>query len=104
MHAKTRLKTHVDFLLGRNFKVLLLIPPTLTLDAFPEADRKLHAQITERTRALFESYRGTDPNLWVYDLDEVWDNAETMDGVHSNPELSLRIAMAINWTLSLNIY
>lgn len=98
MYAETRLRTHISFLLDRNFKILLVIPPTLG-----EGDEELSKSI-ERHRALVKSYRGTHPNLWVYDADEVWDVSKCPDGVHPNQELSLQLAEAINWVLALNIY
>jgi hypothetical protein len=98
MHARFRLKSHIDFLLERNFKVLLIVPPTLGPDSatFDAAN--------EQHRALVESYRGTRPNLWVYDIDTIWDQAETLDGVHPNAVLSREIAMTINIVLHMDIY
>ena len=77
--------------------MLLIVPPTLN-------DEQLFGAANDEHRALFESYRGTLPNLWVYDLDNVWDPSDTMDGVHSSANLPQEIAMAINAVLSMNIY
>jgi hypothetical protein len=55
-------------------------------------------------REVIESCRGTSPNLWVYDLDLVWDPSMTTDGIHPNAELSREIAYVINIVLSMNIY
>jgi hypothetical protein len=97
-HPKYRLQRHVNFLLERNFKVLLIVPPTFGLDD------ATGASLNQEHRALFEDYRGTRPNLWVYDIDNVWDRSETSDGIHPNPYLSREIVMTINMVLSMNIY
>ena len=55
-------------------------------------------------RAMIEEFRGYHPHLTVYDIDEVWDNAHTMDGIHPDAELSREIALAINMVLAMNIY
>ncbi len=96
-HTKYRLQSHIAFLLERNFKVLLIMPPIFALD-----EDRFGASIASH-RALFESFRSSDPNLWVYDIDHVWDSAETRDGIHPTQSLSMRIATAINWVLALNI-
>jgi hypothetical protein len=98
VHARYRLQSHISFLLERNFKVLLLTPPTLGVDpqVFGKANRE--------HRALIESYRGTHANLWVYDMDNVWNTAQTHDGVHPSAELSREVALAINKVLALRIY
>ena len=97
-HAERKLHTDVDFLLERNFKVLLIVPPTLDL---PE---EIFVKPMAEHRKMIEGFRGYHPNLTVYDIDEVWDNAHTIDGVHPDAELSMEIAMAINMVLALNIY
>lgn len=97
-HAKFRLQSHVAFLLERNFKVLLITPPTFDID-----EAIFGASIASH-RALFESFRGTDPKLWVYDLDHIWDPTETSDGIHPTEALSMKIATTINWVLALNIH
>ena len=97
-HARFRLQTHVNFLLERNFRVLLVMPPTLGVDS------AIFGESNEQHRALVESYRGYHPNLWVYDIDDVWDTSETPDGVHPSAYLSMQIAMAVNMVLALNIY
>jgi hypothetical protein len=97
-HAKYRLQSHIAFLLERNFKVLLIIPPSLGLDD------QLIGKSNSEHREMIESCRGTAPNLWVYDLDNVWDPSMTTDGIHPTAELSIEIAYAINMVLSMNIY
>ena len=96
-HARHRLEVHINFLLERNFKVLLMVPPTFGLAP------NVYGLSNEEHRALIESYRGTRPNLWVYDVDDVWDNEQTYDNIHPNAELSLTIAMAVNYVLLTNI-
>lgn len=98
-HAQYRLQTHLTFLLERNFKVLLIVPPV-----FGMRDEERFLAHNQEHRALIESYRGYNPNLWVYDVNEVWDNAQTYDGIHPNAKLSMDVAMAINWVLAVNIY
>lgn len=98
MHATYRLKDHITFLLQRNFNVLLIVPPHLHYK--PE----LFDKSTEEHRELMESFRGTHPNLWVYDMDHVWDPEQTYDGIHPKPGLSYEIALVINMVLSMNIY
>jgi len=98
MHARYRLQDDIKFLLDRNFKVLLIIPPHFGID--PEKFGKS----TEEHRELMASYRETRPNLWVYDMDNVWDAQQTYDGVHPNAALSYEIALVINMVLSMNIY
>lgn len=96
VHAKYRLDVHLTFLLERNFKVLLVVPPTFGLpDKFGKSN--------EEHRALIEACRQTRPNLWVWDVDGVWDNELTYDGIHPKPELSMEIAQAINYVLMTNI-
>ena len=97
-HARYRLEVHINFLLERNFKVLLIVPPSFGVD--PE----VFGESNEVHRALIESYRGSRPNLWVYDVDNIWDQSQTYDGIHPNAELSRNIAMAINYVLMTNIY
>jgi hypothetical protein len=97
-HAKYRLQTHLNFLLERNFKVLLIVPPTFSLD------REMFAETNEQHRAMVESCRGSHPNLWVYDIDNVWDTSQTPDNVHPTPTLSYEIALVINMVLGMNIY
>jgi hypothetical protein len=97
-HAKYRLQTHLNTLLERNFKVLLIVPPTL------ELTEERFIKPMEEHRAMIERFRGHHPNLTVYDMDEIWDNTHTMDGIHPDAELSMEIAMAINMVLALNIY
>lgn len=97
-YAKYQLQTQLSFLLERNFNVLLIIPPSFGLD------EEVYGESNRRHRALFESYRGTHPRLWIYDLDNVWDPALTTDGIHPSDELSAAIAEAINWVLAMNIY
>ena len=103
-HAGYRLKTHINFLLERNFKVLLIVPPHLKLDPekFHTADEV--AKSNEEHRKMIESYRGTHPNLCVYDLDNVWDPSQTVDGIHPTSTLSYEIALVINMVLGMNIY
>ena len=96
--AKYRLQTHVSFLLERNFKILLVMPPSLGLD------EQMFGESNRQHRALFETFRGTHPRLWVYDIDHVWDPTATSDGIHPTDELSNEIAQAINWVLAMNIY
>jgi hypothetical protein len=96
--AKYRLQTHIQFLLDRNFKVLLVKPPNFGLD------EEIFGKSNKRHRALFESLRGTSPRLWLYDIDNVWDPAVTHDGIHPTGELSIEIAQAINMALSINIH
>lgn len=97
-HAKYRLQTHIAFLLERNFKVLLIVPPSLGLnDPLYDGPNREH-------REMVESCRGTSPNLWVYDIDNVWDPSMTTDGVHPTEELSREIAYVINIVLSMNIH
>lgn len=98
VHAKYRLESHIAFLLERNFKVLLIVPPSLGLDD------AMFDQPNREHREVVESCRGTSPNLWVYDIDAVWDKAMTKDGIHPTAELSREIAYAINIVLSMNIY
>ena len=97
-HAKYRLQSHIAFLLERNFKVLLIIPPSFGLkdQMFDEPNRE--------HREMIESCRGAYPNLWVYDIDNVWDPSMTTDGIHPTADLSRAIAFAINIVLSMNIY
>lgn len=97
-HAKYRLQSHIAFLLERNFNVLLIVPPSFALD-----DQMLSKSNTEH-REMVESCRGTFPNLWVYDLDNVWNPNMTTDGIHPTVELSREIAFTINIVLSMNIY
>ena len=97
-HARYRLQTHINFLLDRQFKVLLIIPPTLGVDS------SVHNASTSKHRELFESYRGTRENLWVYDMDLIWDTSDTPDGIHPNANLSWKMAWYINIVLSMNIY
>ena len=81
------------FLLERNFKVLLVTPPSFGLD------EKKHGKSNREHREIFEAFRGTHPRLWVYDINHVWDPTETTDGVHPTDELSIKIAKAINGVL-----
>ena len=67
-HARYRLRSHISFLLDRNFKVLLIVPPYL--GAFQES----HGRWMEEHRELIKGFRGTHPNLWVYDMEQVWDD------------------------------
>lgn len=97
-HAAYRLQTHINFLLERNFKVLLIVPPTLGVD------EAMFGETNKQHRALVQSYRGTRPNLWVYDIDAVWDQTETPDGCHPTATLSYEIAAALNMVLAMNIY
>jgi len=97
-HAKYRLQTHIAFLLERNFKVLLIVPPSLGLDD------QMFGETNRAHRQMIESCRGTSPNLWVYDLDLIWDPSMTTDGIHPTEELSREIAYVINIVLSMNIY
>jgi len=97
-HARYRMESHVAFLLERNFKVLLIMPPSLGLD------EEIFGKSNVDHRALVASFRGTHPNLCVYDIDHVWNPSDTGDGVHPNPSLSMEIAMAINMVLAMNIY
>ncbi len=97
-HAKFRLQSHINFLLERNFKVLLIVPPNLNLD--PE----LYDKANREHRDLIDGYRNTHPNLCVYDLDNVWDSSQTYDGVHPTPNLSYEIALVINMVLGMNFY
>jgi len=98
MHATYRLKNHLSFLLDRNFKVLLIIPPHLS------KFKASHRESFQKHRALFESFRGTHPNLWIYDMDNVWDNDQLLDGIHPKPGLSYEMALMINMVLGMNIY
>jgi hypothetical protein len=102
MHARYRLKNQISFLLDRNFKVLLVIPPRLNPNM--ASGREAFEKSTEQHRALMETYRGTHPNLTVFDVDQIWDNLQTYDGVHPKPGLSNEIALHINWVLGTNIY
>ena len=97
-HATWRLKTHIQFLLDRQFKVLLIVPPTFGVD------RNTWGKSNEEHRALIKSFRGSNPNLWVYDMDNIWDTSETPDGVHPSAQLSWKIAETINYVLIMNIY
>ena len=97
-HAKYRLNTHINFLLERNFKILLIVPPTLNL-----SEERFAKPMAEH-RVMIEKFRGYHPDLTVYDIDEVWDNTHTMDGIHPDAELSMEIARAINMVLAMNIY
>lgn len=97
-HAKYRLKTHINFLLERNFKVLLIIPPTFGFD------NEQQGKSNEAHRALIQGYRNTHPNICIYDMDNVWDQNETYDGVHPKPGLSYEMALVINMVLGMNIY
>ncbi len=96
--AASRLKADIRFLLDQQFKVLLIIPPT------PDFDKAIWGKSIKEHRELVKSFRGTDPNLWVYDMDNIWDKSETPDGIHPSAELSWKIAEAINWVLAQNIY
>ncbi|MEH6593034.1 MAG: SGNH/GDSL hydrolase family protein [Halioglobus sp.] len=96
--AKYRLQLHANFLLQRNFKVLLVMPPNFGLD------EEMFGESNRQHRKIFEDLRGTHPRLWVYDIDAVWDPAGTSDGIHPDDELSYEIAQAINWVLAMNIY
>lgn len=98
MHARYRLKNHISFLLDRNFKVLLIVPPTLGID------QNVYGKSTREHRELVESFRFTHPNLWVYDMDEVWDNEQTYDNIHPRSTLSFEIALIINMVLAANIF
>ena len=97
-HAKARLMTHLDFLLDRNFKVLLIVPPRFNVD------QEMFAKSIEEHRAMIESCRGTRENLWVYDMEEIWDSSQTPDGVHPTSTLSYEMALIINYVLGMNIY
>jgi hypothetical protein len=97
-HATARLKSHIQFLLDRNFKVLLIIPPKFNID------EAMFGRSVRQHRELIESYRGTNPNLWVYDMDQIWDSSHTPDGVHPDADLSWEIAAKINIVLYMNIY
>ena len=97
-HAKYRLQSHINFLLERNFKVLLIVPPHLGLD------EETFGKSNEEHRAMVESCRGIHPNLWVYDMDNVWDPSQTHDGIHPTSNLSYEIALVINMVLAVNIY
>ena len=97
-YAQHRLQSDIFFLLERNFKVLMIVPPTLDLDP------GIFGKANEEHRALVESFRGTKPNLWVYDIDHVWDQSETPDGIHPSDTLSWKIASSINMVLAMNIY
>ena len=97
-HAKSRLMTHLDFLLDRNFKVLLIVPPRFNVD------QEMFAKSIEEHRAMIESCRGTRENLWVYDMEEIWDSSQTPDGVHPTSTLSYEMALIINYVLGMNIY
>lgn len=98
MHARYRLKNHISFLLDRNFKVLLIIPP------FLEKFRESHGKSMREHRALIESFRGTHPNLWVYDMQNIWDDDQLYDGIHPKYGLSHFMALSINTVLGMNIY
>jgi hypothetical protein len=97
-HAKYRLQSHIAFLLERNFKVLLIVPPSFGLDD------QMYGEANRAHREVVESCRGTAPNLWVYDIDLVWDPSMTTDGIHPSAELSTEIAYVIDIVLSMNIY
>lgn len=97
-HAEYRLKTHINFLLERNFKVLLIIPPTFGFED------EVHRKSNEAHRELIKSYRQTHPNICIYDMDNIWDKNETWDGIHPKPGLSYEIALALNMVLGMNIY
>lgn len=97
-HAKYRLHAHIAFLLEQNFKVLLIVPPTFGLD------EDMFGECNLAHRKAIESFRGTTPNLWVYDIDNVWKADMTTDGVHPGVELSREIAFAINMVLAMNIH
>ena len=90
--------THLDFLLDRNFKVLLIVPPRFNVD------QEMFAKSIEEHRAMIESCRGTRENLWVYDMEEIWDSSQTPDGVHPTSTLSYEMALIINYVLGMNIY
>ncbi len=106
MHAKYRLRNHLSFLLDRHFNVLLVIPPQLDPRAFsPDAtlsDVQAWNRSIKEHRQLFETFRGTHPNLRVYDLEEVWDSVATYDGIHPEVPLSQEIALRLNWCLWMN--
>jgi hypothetical protein len=97
-YAKYRLQTHIQFLLERNFNVLLVVPPRL------ELKEQTFSKSNAQHRALFEAFRHLSPRLWVYDIDNVWDPTETLDGIHPTDELSMDIAHALNMALSMNIH
>lgn len=97
-HAEYRMKTHINFLLERNFKVLLIVPPTFGFE------NEIQRQSNEAHRALISSYRQTHPNICIYDMDNVWDGYQTIDGVHPKPGLSYEMALVINMVLGMNIY
>ena len=97
-HAKARLLSHLDFLLDRNFKVLLIVPPRF------DVDQELFGESIEEHRAMIEACRGTRENLWVYDMDQIWDASQTPDGVHPTSTLSYEMALVINFVLGSNIY
>ncbi len=96
--AKYRLRNHLSFLLERNFKVLLVNIPVITAGA-GQFDALL-----EKHRTLIESFRGTHPNLQVFDLNNVWEPERCFDGVHPDATLSNQVAEAINWFLALSVY
>ena len=98
VHAKHSLQSHIAFLLERNFKVLLIVPPSFHLD------EEKYGEINRAHRELVESCRGTNPSLWVYDIDNVWDASMTADGIHPTVELHREVAYRINIVLSMNIY
>ena len=97
-YATARLKTHLQFLLDRNFKILLIIPPTFKID------KAIYGKSIREHRELIESCRGTHPKLTVYDLDNVWDPSHVPDDIHPDAELSWEIATKINMVLAMNIY
>lgn len=96
--ATYRLRNHLSFLLDRNFKVLLLNIPYLTIG------NGRYTESLEQHRALIDSFRGSHPNLWVYDVNNIWSVESCPDGIHPDADLSYKIAEAINWVLALNIY
>lgn len=85
-----RLKEQLQFLTGRGFRVLLVVPPDYRL-AHIETSNQKH-------RAAFLSI--DMPGVTVFDINPVWDPAQTLDGVHPNPGLSYQISMLIEGALA----
>jgi len=96
--ATYRLKNHISFLLDRNFRVLLI-----NLPRFNFGDAKFAANLAAH-RALIDSFRDTNPRLYVYDLDRIWDSKHAPDGIHPDAELSQRIAVTLDRVLAEKIY
>lgn len=75
------LVSHLKHYRSRGFRVIFVVPPTFYLPHLEES------QAAHRKMYLNLKVKGVK----VANIDEVWDNSLTVDGIHPNSELTLRI-------------